>query len=112
LTLSPPEVRLQLAALILAEELNFTRAAERLTITQPALSKQIVELENKVGFSVFKRNQKRVELTNAGQVFIRSLVPDSSKLLILWLRGLDLNQRPLGYEGSHKLILRDLVRRG
>lgn len=69
--MSPPEVRLQLAALILAEELNFTRAAERLTITQPALSKQIVELENKVGFSVFKRNQKRVELTNAGQVFIK-----------------------------------------
>jgi hypothetical protein len=29
-----------------------------------------------------------------------------------WLRGLDLNQRPLGYEGSHELILRDLVRRG
>ena len=75
--MSPPEVRLQLAALILAEELNFTRAAERLTITQPALSKQIVELENKVGVSVFKRNQKRVELTNAGQVFIRSLVPST-----------------------------------
>jgi hypothetical protein len=29
-----------------------------------------------------------------------------------WLRGLDLNQRPLGYEGSRQLILRDIVRRG
>ena len=33
-------------------------------------------------------------------------------LRLNWLRGLDLNQRPLGYEGSHELILRDLVRRG
>jgi DNA-binding transcriptional LysR family regulator len=71
LILSPPEVRLQLAAITLSEELNFTRAADRLKITQPALSKQIVELENRVGFVVFKRDQKRVELTEAGQVFVR-----------------------------------------
>ena len=69
--MSPPEVRLQLAALTLAEELNFTRAADRLKITQPALSKQIAELENRLGFAVFKRDQKRVELTDAGQVFTR-----------------------------------------
>lgn len=69
--LSPPEVRLQLAAITLAEELNFTRAADRLKITQPALSKQIAELENRIGFAVFKRDQKRVELTESGQVFIR-----------------------------------------
>ena len=69
--LSPPEVRLQLAAITLAEELNFTRAADRLKITQPALSKQIADLEDRIGFAVFKRNQKRVELTDAGQVFIR-----------------------------------------
>jgi len=41
--LSLPDVRLQLAAVVLAEELNFTRAAERLKITQPALSKQVLE---------------------------------------------------------------------
>jgi DNA-binding transcriptional LysR family regulator len=69
--MSPPEVRLQLAAVTLAEELNFTRAADRLKITQPALSKQIAELEKRIGFAVFKRNQKRVELTDPGQVFIR-----------------------------------------
>jgi DNA-binding transcriptional LysR family regulator len=57
--------------LILAEELNYTRAAERLKITQPALSKQIIELENRLGFSVFLRDQKKVELTEPGQVFIR-----------------------------------------
>jgi len=69
--LSLPDVRLQIAALTLAEELNFTRAADRLDITQPALSKQIAELESRLGFIVFKRNQRRVELTDAGQVFIK-----------------------------------------
>jgi len=78
--LSPPEVRLQLAAITLAEELNFTRAADRLKITQPALSKQIADLENRIGFAVFKRNQKRVELTDAGQVFIRGC-RDASAIL-------------------------------
>ena len=65
------EIRLQVAALILAEELNFTRASRRLRITQPALSKQVFELESRLGFAVFSRGQKRVELTVAGQVFIR-----------------------------------------
>ena len=78
--MSPPEVRLQLAAITLAEELNFTRAADRLKITQPALSKQIADLENRIGFAVFKRNQKRVELTDAGQVFIRGC-RDASAIL-------------------------------
>jgi LysR family transcriptional regulator, benzoate and cis,cis-muconate-responsive activator of ben and cat genes len=66
-----PDIRLQIAAITLAEELNFTRAADRLKLTQPALSKQIVELENRVGFSIFNRSHKSVELTEAGNVFIR-----------------------------------------
>jgi DNA-binding transcriptional LysR family regulator len=63
-------MRLQLAALTLAEELNFTVAAERLRITQPALSKQITQLESRVGYTVFQRDQKKVQLTDAGQVLI------------------------------------------
>ncbi|MCU1322988.1 MAG: transcriptional regulator, LysR family [Acidobacteriaceae bacterium] len=66
----PVDIRLQLAAVTLAEELNFTRAADRLKITQPALSKQIAELESRVGFIIFKRNQKKVELTDPGQVLV------------------------------------------
>jgi len=69
--LSLPDVRLQLAAVVLAEELNFTRAAERLKITQPALSKQVFELERRVGFPIFKRDQRRVEITEAGQILVR-----------------------------------------
>jgi DNA-binding transcriptional LysR family regulator len=58
------------AVITLAEELNFTRAADRLKITQPALSKQIAELESRLGVIIFKRNQKKVELTDAGQVLV------------------------------------------
>jgi DNA-binding transcriptional LysR family regulator len=64
------DIRFQTAALTLADELNFTRAAERLKITQPALSKQILELEARLGFKVFERSQRQVNLTDAGQVFI------------------------------------------
>jgi DNA-binding transcriptional LysR family regulator len=76
----PIETRLQIAAIILADELSFTRAAERLKITQPALSKRIAELENRVGFIIFKRNQRTVELTDAGQVFVKGC-KDASALL-------------------------------
>ncbi len=69
--MSLPDIRLQIAALTLAEELNFTRAADRLKITQPALSKQIVELEKWLGFQVFQRGQRRAELTEAGKVFVQ-----------------------------------------
>jgi DNA-binding transcriptional LysR family regulator len=69
--MQPLDARLQVAAVVLSEELNFSRAAERLTISQPALSKQIAELENRVGFTIFKRDQRHVVLTEAGHVFVR-----------------------------------------
>ena len=59
------------AVIVLAEELNFTRAAHRLNITQPALSKQITELEEAHRFHLFTRDKRRlVELTDAGRVFV------------------------------------------
>jgi DNA-binding transcriptional LysR family regulator len=65
-----PEIRLLQAAIALAEDLNFSRAAERLHITQPALSKQIYELESQLGFRLFERNHQMVELTDAGRMFV------------------------------------------
>ncbi len=53
-----------------AEELNFRRAAERVFITQPALSRQISALERMVGTKLLRRNTHRVELTPAGEAML------------------------------------------
>lgn len=54
---------------VLAEELHFRRAAERLSITQAPLSVAIQMLEREVGAQLFHRTQRRVELTEIGATF-------------------------------------------
>jgi DNA-binding transcriptional LysR family regulator len=55
------------ALIAVAEELNFTRAADRLHLTQQALSGQIRQLEERVGTQLVERDPRRVALTPAGQ---------------------------------------------
>lgn len=55
-----------------AEELNFRRAAARLNMTQPPLSRQIKMLEDRIGLTLFERTNKSVRLTPAGENFLKS----------------------------------------
>lgn len=65
-----PEMRFLQAAIALAEELNYSRAAARLHIEQSTLSKQIAALEEQTGLILFKRDHQTVELTDAGRRFV------------------------------------------
>ena len=61
----------QLAGFIaVAEELHFGRAAERLNMTQPPLSRQIQKLEKAVGAELLERDNRKVQLTPAGTAFL------------------------------------------
>ena len=53
-----------------AEELNFARAARRVHIAQPSLTKQIQQLEQELGFPLLYRTKKKVELLDTGLVFL------------------------------------------
>ncbi|HEY8902517.1 MAG TPA: LysR family transcriptional regulator, partial [Chthoniobacterales bacterium] len=61
-----------------AEESNFSKAARRLNLTQPPLSRHIRSLEEKLGSRLFDRNTRSVALTPAGTMFLR----DASAMLV------------------------------
>lgn len=66
--------------ILVAEELGFTRAAERLFVSQPALSKQIRMLEKQLGVVLFERDRRTVRLTAVGE----ALLPHARAVLAAW----------------------------
>lgn len=68
---APPGLDTVHSFLILAEELNFRRSAERLNLDQSALTRRIQKLEHSLGFKLLERTTREVSLTQAGQSFYR-----------------------------------------
>ncbi|MES2437755.1 MAG: LysR substrate-binding domain-containing protein [Verrucomicrobiota bacterium] len=66
------DLRILRGFVAVAEELNFRRAAERLHMSQPPLSRMISSLEEQLDAPLFLRNTRRVELTREGRLFLES----------------------------------------
>ena len=108
------EFRLLRSFVAVATERHFGRAAKRLNITQPALTRQIQDLEARVGAAVFIRRPRDLELTQAGRV----LLGEAERLLAQCRRALERTQRTaqgdighlsLGFLASASDVLARLV---
>src|SRR4051794_41872307 len=64
------ELRQLRSFVVVAEEMNVGRAAMRLHLTQPSLSRQIAALEHDLGVELFARVKRRFVLTAAGEAFL------------------------------------------
>ena len=62
-----------------ARNLSFSRAAEDLHLTQPAVSMQIKQMEDQAGLPLFRHIGKRISLTEAGELILNSSVPRQSR---------------------------------
>ena len=64
------ELNLLMEFALLARYLNYGRAARELNLTQPTLSRHIVQLEEELGMQLFRRDRQSVSLTGAGRMFL------------------------------------------
>ena len=94
------ELRWLTAFVTVAEELNYRRAAEQLHVAQPAISQQIKNLEKDLGVRLFDRNNRSVQLTDAGDAF---LAPCRSALRALENAGLSARNAGTGEFGKIRL---------
>lgn len=98
---------------VLAEELHFGRAAERLAITQPPLSSGIKALEEELGVRLFERSSKHVALTAAGHAYLAEVrvvldrvasAAETARAVAAGLQG----RLDIGFTGS--MVYRDMPR--
>lgn len=88
-----------------AEELSFGRAAQRLKITQPSLSRQIQKLERELAVKLFERLPSQIQLTQAGTIFLT----EAQQILVKVQQGIqvaqkasrgEIGQLKIGFQGS------------
>ncbi len=66
------ELRVMRYIVAVAQELHFTRAADRVHIAQPSMSKQIRLVEGDLGVELFHRTRRKVEITEPGKAFVEN----------------------------------------
>src|SRR5882757_8487268 len=82
----PMDLRFLRYFVTVAEELNFTRAARVLHITQPSLSVQVRKLESEVGAELLTRDGRGIRLTQAGRLFLthaRKILAEAERAVAL-----------------------------
>jgi LysR family glycine cleavage system transcriptional activator len=77
-----------------ARHMSFTRAATELSLTQSAVSRQVLALENMLGVELFLRSRKRIELTEIGTLYWRELRPALAQIRNATLQTLVFKQGP------------------
>jgi DNA-binding transcriptional LysR family regulator len=101
---------------VVAEHMSFTRAAAALGIDQPWLSRQVMQLEEQLGFTLFERGGSRISLTREGEIFltaakelgvsvekVRNLAEEMNRSNLALLRiGVAGSTYPV--EGRHRLL--------
>lgn len=104
------EIRLLNYFLVLAEELHYTKAAERLNISQPTLSNQIKILESMLNVKLFDYVQKKTVLTESGKILKQHVYKiffdlEQAEADIKNYTGKSREQIKIGASGSHLLLI-------
>jgi DNA-binding transcriptional LysR family regulator len=99
------ELRLLKYFIAVAEELHFTRAADRLHIAQPPLSQQIKQLEEELGARLLERSKRQVELTIAGKAVLeeaRRTIAQAERVAIVARRAVrgEVGELSVGFSSS------------